>query len=228
MTQQAIDGQPSGAPDVTDPTATSGQSTDQGAQQQAGTPAPSDGGTVRTVPLATYTQASQRSAAIAKELGISKDASPAEFVAALSALRTTRQVPDDDDDEGLTDPRLLERMRQQDEREWQGARRDFGDPVVDAAQAFMDTLKTTRSPYEMAAALSTALTDLLAAGANPAPAGGDAAEGDQVPEVPDLGTLPRGGSSGEIDPRDHRGDPAGFLARLYAKAGIPQRGAPGR
>lgn len=225
MTQQAIDGQPSGAQDATDPTAASGQSTDQGAQQQAVTPATSDGGTVRTVPLATYTQASQRSAAIARELGISKDASPAEFVAALSALRTTRQVPDDDDDEGLTDPRLLERMRQQDEREWQGARRDFGDPVVDAAQAFADTLKTTRSPYEMAAALATALTDLMAAGANPAPeAGGDAAEGEAVPEVPDLGTLPRGGSSGEIDPREHRGDTVGFLSRLYAKAGIPQRG----
>lgn len=226
MTQQAIEGQPSDDPGAPGPATASGRSlADDGTRQPAAAPAPGDGGTARTVPLATYTQVSQRSAAVAKRLGISKDASPDEFVAALDDLIARSSAAANDDDE--PDPAIVARMRALDEREWAVARREFGDVVADAAQEFVDAIRTKGSPYAIAQAFSTAVMDAAAqmAGGDAPPTAGDARQTAAAgSEVPDLGTLPRGGgASGEIDPSAHRGDTAGFLRDLYGRVGIPAR-----
>jgi hypothetical protein len=178
------------------------------------------------VPLAVFTQTAQRSAAVAKRLGINKDASPDEYLGAIDDL-LSRAAPSDD---GEVDPAAVARTRALDEREWNVARREYGDPIVDAAQAFSDAQRTNRSPLAQAAAFAAAVYEVAATlnGASPAPAGGTQpqapAKGQPV-ETPDLGDLPQGGvPSGDLDPRDYQGNTQGYMARLMEKAGLVRPG----
>lgn len=200
---------------MTDTDPAEGQSTqqgDQGARPPDGAAAPAAQTQSERFFQGAFTQKNQIVTALAKELGLPKDASQADFIEAL-ASRTTPAMGEADDEET---PEQARRRRDLDERSWGIAAKEHGEPLTARARELYDSLRRRRDPGDFVSTFAAAvaeMVDSMAPGANP-PAGqpqqGQASQGDQGgDEFPELGDLPSGGkpTGQKPNPADYKGEP---------------------
>lgn len=194
---------------VTDTDQPDDQSQDQGQQAGDGAAAPAQQSQSERFFQGAFTQKNQIVTALAKELGLPKDASQADFIEALA----TRSTPPMGEDEEET-PEQARRRRDLDERSWGIAAREHGDALTARARELYDALRRRRDPGDFVSTFASAvaeMVDSLQASANP-PAGqapqAPASTGQGGDEFPALGELPSSGrpTGQKPNPADYKGD----------------------
>lgn len=202
------------APSVTDTDPNADQSQDQGQQPGTGAAAPAGKVLVDANFERAFTQKSQTIAALAKELGISRDASIEDFRQAIEARTAAPAAVDEDET-----PEVAKRRRELDQRAWDLAEERYGSEMTSRAKEFFEGQRNRRDPFQSVAAFNAAVMEAaqqLAQGANPGQGQAQPAGQQQGGEgFPELGET-RQGSTPQTrpNPADYKGDPEGFASAL--------------
>lgn len=200
---------------MTDTDQAADQSQDQGNRGQTGAAAPAPEDRSTAFFQGAYTRAHGINVAIAKELGLPKDASQEEYLEALAARAATPVEPEDET------PAEAKRRRDLDERSWRLAEQQHGEGFTQRARELYTSLARRKDPGDFVDILATALAEIAATsqaqGANPGQGQAQPAATSTGGEgFPDLGqpTGRPGAATTPPNPADYKGNPVGLARRL--------------